>query len=409
MARSILFIGGSHTQRLAVRSLREAGFDVHVTDRNSNPPCAAETGHVQHLDATDVSGIMALAESLRASGGLVGAYGIADYAMPAVAAVNRLIGGLAASPQAIATMIDKDATKHALRRGGVPMPETLWAGEAVAFGPTASQALDSSVREAIVKPADVHASQGILRVCLDDTDAVVGAVRAAGKVARTVLVEEYLEGEIWNVDALAADGVAHSVSVTRRQAHDRLAFLPCLQIQPARSEEPSFDTLAQLAQQVATSLNYRDGPFTIDLIQSASGPKVLEVSPHFHSIAMEIQRGNGNPLRAWMRYLAGDGGWHDDLEHRDEKAGALAMLRAEDCGKLISISGEEDLSRDLRCGDYVRLKPDGSTISSLSASGGLLALAWWSAPRVDALQDEILDRIRQFQPRIEPIGCKVAG
>jgi len=407
MTRSILFVGGSHTQRIAVRSLHKAGFDVHVTDRDMAPPCEVETPYVHHLDATDVNGIAALATRLQEDGTLIGAYGIADYAMPAVAAVNRLLGGRAASPAAMMTMIDKDATKLALRRGGVPTPGTLWAGDPDTFDARACAAPDPTVRELIVKPANVHASLGIARVSRGDSAALADAVRSAGVVARPVLVEEYLDGCIWNVDALAIDGVAHAVSVTRRIAHERLAFLPSVQIQPRRAEEPQFGRLAELAQRVATCLAYRNGPFTIDLIQAVSGPKVLEVSPHFHSITLEILRRNGNPLLAWMRYLAGDSGWQSDLEPSGELAGALAMLRAETLGRLVAIEGEDVLAHDSRCAAYVRLKPDGTVIRSRSAAGGLLALAWWIAPGAPALEADLCHGVGRLRPRVTPVGAEV--
>jgi biotin carboxylase len=401
MRGTFLFIGGSHTQRLAVRSLCDWGFEVHVTDREPNPPCEAETDYVHRVDATDVSALVALAESLSEAGSFVGAYGIADYAMPAVAAINWKVGKLAASPEAIEIMIDKDATKDALRRGGLPLPETVWAGAPEEFDPDACQVTDAAVRELIVKPADVHASRGIARVDRGDRVALRAAVKAAGEAATTVLVEEFFEGDIWNADALVVDGVAHPVSVTRRTAHPSLAFLPSLQVQPRRSDDPSFAMLAALVQPIADSLGYANGPFTADLIMTEAGPKLLEVSPHFHSIAMELLRANGNPLRAWARRLAGEGDWQEDLAAPQEAAGALAMLRATECGRLVAIDGEDALANDPRCSDYIRMKPDGSDVASLSAAGGLLALAWWSAPDTAALESGLSARIDGFQPRFE--------
>ena len=408
MGGSILYIGGSHPQRLAVRTLRDWGFDVHVTDRNPAPPCAAETPHTHCVDAADVDGLVALSERLRESGSFVGAYGIADYAMPGVAAVNLGIAGRAAPSAAIETMIDKDATKAALQRGGVPLPQTLWAGDADRFEPDACPAPEPGVRELIVKPADVHASRGIGRVVCGDPHALMAAVREASRNARRVLVEAYLEGDIWNVDALAVDGVVHGVSVTRRVAHPTLAFLPCLQIQPRWADEEWFESLTALAQKIADSLCYTDGPFTADLIMTAQGPRVLEVSPHFHSIGLEILRGNGNPLRGWARCLAGDPGWMADLQPRDERAGALAMLRAEEVGMLTGIAGEDAISDDPRCRDYVRMKPDGAEIASLSAGGGLLALAWWADTDGCALGDGLLSAMNRFVPEIVAAGDAVA-
>jgi formate-dependent phosphoribosylglycinamide formyltransferase (GAR transformylase) len=397
-AGSLLFLGGSHPQKLAVRSLREWGFDAHVTDRTARPPCADETPHVHRIDATDVNAVVALAEQLQGKGGFVGAYGIADYAMPAVAAVNRFLAGRAAPAEAIDIMIDKDATKAALEAAGVPLPCTLWRGRAREFSTADVVSLDCDV---IVKPADVHASRGIARVAAGEVAALELAVADAGAVASTVLVEEYLDGDIWNVDALAVDGTVHPVSVTRRVAHETLAFLPSLQVQDCRADERHFEELAALAADVAHGLGYLDGPFTVDLIMSSNGPRVLEVSPHFHSIALELLRGNANPIRAWFRCLAGDPRWKEDLEPAGELAGALAMLRAEQVGQLKGIEGETALSGDPLCAEYVRLKPDGTEIRSVTAQGGLLALAWWRAPSLTEIVAELGARIAGFRPRIE--------
>jgi hypothetical protein len=395
----ILYVGGSHPQRRAVRDLVRAGFEVHVTDRSIDPPCSAETPFIHRIDATDVSGMLELAGALQGRGRLIGAYGIGDYAFPSVAAVNRMIGGRNPPADAVQRMIDKAATKEALARSGVPMAQTLWAGRASAFEP-ADLRPDASVDDVIVKPVGVHASRGITQVPYRDNGALQAAVTAAGHESEHVLVEEFLTGDICNFDALMIEGEVVPVSMTYRIAHDTLSFLPSAQVQPAWNEVKNGDELLAIGRLVAKALGYHNGPFTIDYVQTKNGPRVLEVSPHLHSIALEVMRGNGNPLRGWFRYTAGEAGWRDDLDRSAETAGALIMLRATRLGVLKGIEGEAALQCDALSRDYFRCKPDGSSITSLSAAGGLVSLGWLAGGGASHIEDVARSHMRVLNPVI---------
>lgn len=395
----ILYVGGSHPQRRAVRGLVNAGFEVHVTDRDENPPCSAETAHTHRIDATDVDGILNLARHLQKRGPLIAAYGIGDYAFRSVTAVNRLIGGRTPPSDAVLRMVDKAATKEALSTFEVPMARTLWAGRAIDFEMRAVKLEGIGVDEAIVKPVGVNQSRGVSRVPCHDSARLREAVAAAGRESEYVLIEEFVAGDICNFDAIVINGELIPISMTYRIAHDTLPFLWATQIQPRWHEVTDRDELLNLGRMVASALRYDNGPITIDYIRTAAGPRVIEVSPHLHSIGLEIVRGNGNPLRAWFRFLASDTGWREDVDRSRETAGGLITLRAEQPGTLIGVAGEDELQKDPRCVDYWRRKPDGSQIASVSAAGGLIAVGWV----VGGGCYEIECVAREYEGRLQPV------
>ncbi len=401
MSGSILYLGGSYPQRIAVRSLVEAGFEVHVTDRSPTPPCADATPFIHQIDATDTDAILELAVSLRDNDVLIGAYGIADYAFDSVAAVSRFVGGRMPAPDALAAMTDKAATQTRLADASVPVPRTLWSGPHESFVEETPDLADCSVGNVIVKPASENASAGISQVAAANADELGAAVAAAATNGDSVVIEEFVDGEIRNLDVLAIEGEVRPISITRRQADPDLDFLPAIQYQFARSNEPELEELSAMAAGIADALGYRNGPFTVDYIAADDGPKVLEVSPHFHSIAQEIRRGNGNPLRAWCRYLARDADWSDDLNAPDERCSALLMLRAHDTGWFAGFENDAIFDEHPFVDEQIQLKNKGARIETLAARDGLVALAWLTAPSRDAVVAAAEQLLQSATPLVE--------
>ena len=402
MSSRILYLGGSYPQRSAVRSLTEASFDIHLTDRSLNPPCSGLATSTYQVDATDKESVCELGQSLDCDGALVGAYGIADYAYASIAALYRLLGTRIPNPDALETMIDKGATKRRLTGAHVPMPRTLWMGRVNRHTQEVPQITCNGIDSVIVKPSRANASTGIARVDGSNPAALRSAVLAAANEGE-VVIEEYVEGEIRNLDVLVIDGEVIPISVTRRVADPKLQFLPVLQYQMEAREDPDLVGLSDLANAVVDALDYQNGPFTIDYIATRDGPRLLEVSPHFHSIALEIARHNGNPVCAWFRYLRGDPDWSGDLKMAGAHAGALVMFRGCKTGRFAGLANDALITQSPCLADFVSLKRIGDRIDSLEAHPGLVALAWFTAPTWSMLKAEVTRLMSGVEPIIEPL------
>lgn len=401
----ILYIGGSYSQHIAVQALAEKDFVVHVTDRTENP-AAAKHAHSSHVvSATDAENLTVLARNLGSDRAQLATYGIADYACASVAHINAALSLPGQQADAVKVMIDKGETNRRLHSQGVDIPETLWRGDISNFElDNFLQTLTSqqSTEKVIVKPASANASVGVSCVSANLRAHLLQAIETAGAHDPSIVIEEFLEGEIRNIDVLVADGEVHLISMTRRIADRNIDFVPWAQYQEPLQSGESRVALEKMAYGIARAFDFAQGPFTVDYIQTARGPVVLEVSPHFHSIALEILRGNGNPHRAWFRYLRGDANWRDDLQARNETAGALLMLRAASLGRIVEVVHEEALRAHPMTRDFYRLKPNNAAILDLSAGGGMVAAAWLTGTSWAVIHEQIDIEFPGLGVKVEP-------
>ena len=384
----ILYIGGSYPQKCIIESLTKAGHIVTVTDATRNPPSAVFASDFLQINAIDTISLLKTAREIYGKQGDLLTYGVADYACASCAIINQQLKIDHQSPSAIRTMIDKNRSRVLLKAANLPVPEVIWSGKSNEFSiPLANSiiARHPHIMDVIVKPNKSSASSGVIKCILHDRQKLISAVKSALKFGNEVSIEQYVSGEIWNMDLLVADGETHLISLTRRIDHESLDFLPSAQIQIPLREIDNISKYTELARCIAKALNYDAGPMTVDFVMSARGPIILEASPHFHMAGMEILRGNGNPMLAWVEYMSGNCKWAEHINAVNDKAGLLMMIRANTTGILRDIKQEASLQSNAFLVDYIRLKKNGTKIDALDARASLLSLAWLTARTSDEL------------------------
>ncbi len=132
----------------------------------------------------------------------------------------------------------------------------------------------------IVKPADCYSSAGVRKVWNDEE--FYAAVSDAKKLGRSgiVLIEEFLDGPEFSVDAFVVDGKAHVLCVTRS---DKIAnddrFVIYRGSYPAMDHmEKVMPELEEIAQKIATGFGLTTTPLLVQLIYARGRLFVLEFS-----------------------------------------------------------------------------------------------------------------------------------
>lgn len=404
---NILYVGGSYPQKIALVHLEEAGFKIILTDINPNPPGSPFASRVFLADATDHKEIERIANRVLKDSNELITYGIADYACGSCAHVNESLKLNGQLPSATRAMIDKVETKMLLRSNDVPVPLSIWSGNQNDFSLSIYQEIilnTSPNTQVIVKPSNSNASQGTFQCSLSHYEVLCENIQNASQFSETVAIEEFYSGEIRNIDLLVADGKVDLISMTRRIDDQLLPFLPSAQIQEPLSNIEEAADLKALAFKIAEAFDFAPGPMTVDYIQSPSGPVILEVSPHFHLISLELHRGNGNPQLAWFDYLRNKPDWRKNLQPSCEQAGIFLMIRAGEIGIVDGVQQEKELLKHPMLKDYFRLKEDGSQIRDLSGRGGLVSIAWLVAPTVAELEYVINQQFYDIRPTIKDIS-----
>jgi biotin carboxylase len=186
----------------AMRIARELGLSPRAVDGDPRAAGAALADGFAVVDLKDEEGLVSHARRLKAEGGLSAVFTAGTDFSPAVALVASELG-LPGIPLEVAKRAqDKGLMRRALEDAGVGCPRF---------------ALVSSAREAVkaaqdlpppwvVKPVDSMGARGCVRV--DAASGLEAACEEAIRYSRAgrAIVEEYLEGPEFSIDALVWEG-----------------------------------------------------------------------------------------------------------------------------------------------------------------------------------------------------------
>ena len=197
----ILILGASVMQGPALKIAAEMGLEAVAADADTQAACIHLASRFKNVDLKDREGIEALARSLKENGGLSGIMTAGtDFSANVAWAAEKLeLPGIPYESALDAS--DKERMRRRFREAGVPSPEFTIMSRV----PEEGSALPFSW-PAVVKPVDNMGARGCRRV--DNFAELKTAVAEALKFSRSgrAIVEEYMEGPEFSVDALVYKG-----------------------------------------------------------------------------------------------------------------------------------------------------------------------------------------------------------
>ena len=190
-------------QEPAIRISRRKGWRVVLADGNPAAPARGMADRFECVDLKDRDGLLALARNVRESGGLDGVFTAGTDFSSSVAWVAEALG-LPGIPFATAVKAtDKCLMREAFAAAGVPSPRSFcWSGH----GDPRALLPGTLEFPLVVKPVDNMGARGVRRV--EDAVAMEEACRSAISLSRSsrVIIEEYMEGPEFSLDAIVHDG-----------------------------------------------------------------------------------------------------------------------------------------------------------------------------------------------------------
>lgn len=199
---TVLVLGAGIMQGPALRAARRLGWRTVAADANPDAPCRSLADRFALVDLKDREGMLALARSLRAEGGLDAVFTAGTDFSTTVSFVGERLGLPCVPLAAAERATDKSLMRAALRAAGVPCPEFVaYDGTGDAAG--AARALRPPL---VVKPVDSMGSRAVRRVdAADELPAACGAAIAVSRTGRCV-IEEYMDGPELSLDAVVCHG-----------------------------------------------------------------------------------------------------------------------------------------------------------------------------------------------------------
>jgi biotin carboxylase len=217
MKERLMILGAGVMQGPAIRIAKELGLFTVVIDGSAEAPCIPMADRFEQIDLKDREGVETFGRSLQNSGGLAGIMTAGtDFSATVAWAAERL--GLPGIPyEAALNASDKSRMRSCFKKAGLPSPEFLTLD-------SAPQSPDQPLPGAfplVVKPVDNMGGRGCRRVgSFEELRAAVEEALAFSR-SRKAIVETFMEGPEFSVDAIVYRGEINICGLA-----DRHIFFP---------------------------------------------------------------------------------------------------------------------------------------------------------------------------------------
>jgi argininosuccinate lyase len=310
--------------------------------------------HADHVLTAETNDVPALIEFLRAQHAILqfdGVVTICDYYIDTVAQVAQALG----LPQAFSANVvmerRKDQVREAIERAGLPNPKFAVTG---AWDETRLEAQRIGY-PLIVKPTDL-ASSAFVRLIHDEHelceafDALEQFPRNFREQARVplLLLEEYLRGEEFSVEACTYRGRTTVIGITDKSLTGFPYFIEDGHMFPARLEPAQAAAIEALVLGALDAVGHDHGISHTEVKLTAEGPRIVEINPRpgGNYIAELIQRVTGIDLLDAQIELAL--GREPDLGRVETgiASAAIKFLVPPRAGRVRAMDGAESLETD---------------------------------------------------------------
>lgn len=277
-SKRILILGAGFLQGVAIRSAKKKGWQVIAVDANPQAVCASEADRFEPIDLKDRIALVNFAKSLQAEGGLDGVFTAATDFSASVAAVAEACGLPGHTFEAALNASDKVRMRTRFAEAGIPSPRYI----GINAGNTAqARALLERAGIAfplVVKPADNMGARGCRTVHRPaELDA---AVAEAVRYSRTgtAIVEEYMDGPEFSIEALVYDGEFHLTGLADRHIFFPPYFIEMGHTIPSCCTPSDADKVITVFQKGIAALGLTHGVAKGDIKLTSRGAMVGEIA-----------------------------------------------------------------------------------------------------------------------------------
>jgi biotin carboxylase len=257
----------------ALEAARRNGWNLVVAD--GNPEALgrelADAFHV--VDLKDIDGLLSLARSYYDAGNLHGVFTAGTDFSASVAYVAEALGLPGIPYETALNATDKVRMRRVLTDAGVPSPRFCEVSHAAGL-----DAVDVPPLPVVVKPVDNMGARGVRRV--EEEAALRDAVADAITFSRTgrAIIEEFIDGPEFSIDALIVDGRMHVCGIADRDIRFPPHFIEVGHTMPTAYGEREQSEVSAALSAAARALGIQNGAAKGDIFLTDQGAIVGEVA-----------------------------------------------------------------------------------------------------------------------------------
>jgi biotin carboxylase len=316
----LIILGAGVMQGPSITLAHEMGLETVVVDGDPYALWASKADRFEHIDLKDKEGIETLALSLQKGGRLGGIMTAGTDFSATVAWVAERLGLPGVPYEGALNASDKERMRRSFQAAGIPTPEFV-----ILKSPPEKDFSLPFPYPGVVKPVDNMGGRGCRRI--DSPEELEAAVADALRFSRSgrVIVEEYLDGPEFSVDALIYQDEIAICGLADRHIFFPPFFIEMGHTMPATLDSGSVESLLAAFKDGVRALGLsgenRFGAAKGDLKLTSQGPRIGEIAARLsggymsgwtypYASGVEVTRGailaalgrspgNLSPARSW--------------------------------------------------------------------------------------------------------------
>jgi biotin carboxylase len=281
--KQILILGAGLMQRPAIESAKQLGFFTNVIDANPNAVAVSDADRFEKIDLKDRDAVRDFALSFKTSGGLDAVFTAGTDFSASVSYAAEACGLPSHSFDAALNASDKIRMRGCFKKHGVPSP-VFYEVDLREPDVNSPGALETAVKNnafpfpLVVKPVDNMGARGC-RLARDEHEfrAALKLAAASSRSGR-VIVEEYMDGLEFSVDALVYNGTLTITGFADRHIFYPPYFIEMGHTLPSACSRADFEALIAVFAKGVSTLGLTCGAAKGDLKLTSNGPMIGEIA-----------------------------------------------------------------------------------------------------------------------------------
>ncbi len=278
--KRILILGGGTMQVPAINLAKGMGLSVIVADGNPDVPGRKIADFFEHVDLKDSKGMIDIAVKYTSEGGLDGVFTAGTDFSETVALVARAVELPGISVEAARNASNKFRMREVLESTGIPVPGYFL----ISRGAAPLECMENGIAGTdltfplVVKPVDNMGARGIRKI--EFCSELKGAVEIAASYSRTgeVIVEEYLDGPEYSLDALVYDDEISICGIADRHIYFPPYFIEMGHTIPAEGDPAVIEEVVDVFKRGIHALGISEGAAKGDIKWSGGRAYVGEIA-----------------------------------------------------------------------------------------------------------------------------------
>lgn len=281
--KNCLILGAGLMQKPAILASKALGLTTVVIDADDKALCVPLADKFYKIDLKAKEEILELAKDLEKAGGLKGVFTAGTDFSASVTYVCEKLGLPAHSYEAALNASIKTRMRQCFADKGVPSPKFTQITKNDLTDKASAQAFLQKLKNMmdfplVVKPVDNMGARGCRMVrCQAE---FITSAQAAVEASRSgcAIVEEYMDGPEFSIDALVYDGSMTITGFAERHIYYPPYFIEVGHTMPALLDKKVHDELISAFADAAKSLGLTCGAAKADIKYTKKGPMIGEIA-----------------------------------------------------------------------------------------------------------------------------------